>query len=397
MPYIDLMSPYVDPITGQVRKRRNNPLEEEEEGFLPADGVSAEGTPVPAEEEEEEGTITPPRISDIAPTVSERPEAQPEAVRPTAIGEYISALKAPPQEPKPKWYNRLGAAAVGAAGGYLQATGKRGLQVDQKVIDSGAEAALRPGYAGKMRSWQERVSQLKDAALAESMQTKDEREAEQHKAVIARSAADTEAAKARGDYYRRRPSTPPPTVPRTYEAHLVDLLKSGNPEQQADAQKKLDELNKKNSPSRSLLVKEFITKGLKTLRFYDPSTGNLVKEESAKHDRPLAPPSPTTQLTVDYRKKQEQARDWAGRAQQLNPNDRVAARDWLAAQVSDPEVLNMALGLIRDVPQRDDDDLSRAREILGLTSPPSQKTGTPSSRLPRPSQIPGSTGRNPYR
>jgi hypothetical protein len=365
MPYLADQDEY-DPITGKVRRRR---------GFDPFDPLA-----------EEEELIPSASIPNLVPALPEVPDTE------SSRGEYSEgeklreALQSKPEPSSPKWYNRLGAAGVGFLGGFLRANGKPGMPSEQ-TTQAAAGEVLYPGYSRKLANWEQNVQRLSQLAKSEAAIAEEQRKKAQHEASLNRTTAETEAARARGDYYRRPQRQEAPTPPRTYEAFLVEKLRTGTPEEQADAQKKLDDLNsKRDSAERNLLVREFHDQvsGEKIVRFYDPRTGNLVKEDKGTaRVRPFAPPSPTTELTVGYRKKQEQARSLAGEAQRRFPNDREQARQWISEQSSDSEIVNLALKEIGNAPQRDDDDLDKVRGILGLP--------------PKSSSAPASTSRNPYR
>ncbi len=88
--------------------------------------------------------------------------------------------------------------------------------------------------------------------------------------------------------------------------------------------------------------------------------------------------------TLGYREKQSKARDLAGQALRLFTNDKAKAREWLAQQTSDDEILEMALERIGAPAAAKEDKAERARKILGLPPKGAAAGGAPSGNPYRP-------------
>jgi len=258
-------------------------------------------------------------------------------------------------------------------------------QIPAERTQQAAENILYPGYGRKMEDWGQQVKATGTLAELETKQAQERRLEAQHGASMKSEEAQLASEGARQEYYKSRQNMPPkPERFTTYEAYLVSKIQNGSPEEQQAAQVKLNELKAKNSPEKNLIVKEFHDEptGDITLRFYDPVTGELKKEEKHQAVARRRPPSPLTVNTLGYREKQTKARDLAGQALRLFPNDKAKAREWLAQQTSDDEVFEMALERIGAPSAAKEDKSERARRILGLPAGASTSGGSPATGNP---------------
>lgn len=88
----------------------------------------------------------------------------------------LQALQPPPAPKPPKWYQKLGAVALGAAGGYSQAAGRA--PIDPNVIHAGEEGILRPGYARKLATYEQQRDDLTGRVKTDIEQERRDAEAE---------------------------------------------------------------------------------------------------------------------------------------------------------------------------------------------------------------------------
>lgn len=120
---------------------------------------------------------------------------------------YEGALKTLAQESAdrpvmtaPKWYQKLGAAALGAASGYSNAAG-RARPIN---ISDATENILHPGYKTKLEEWQSRVVPAQQQADILGQQVKAERESNLAQSQERLRAAQALQAMQHGAYWQSR-------------------------------------------------------------------------------------------------------------------------------------------------------------------------------------------------
>jgi len=141
----------------------------------------------------------------------------PESGTPPGAGSVITAPSAPgstvyqnkllnaigdrPERTKPKWWQSLGAAALGGAAGWSNAAGRTRKPIE---VDESVDEILNPGYARKLTDWTSRVKQLQGQADIEGKQNLAARQGRQDTAAADLRGAQATAARAHADYWLKR-------------------------------------------------------------------------------------------------------------------------------------------------------------------------------------------------
>jgi hypothetical protein len=344
----------IDYVTGVVRPKKRNPWEVdiygEDDDLLANASAGPVATPAPVG----------------APPISTQSKP------PSRLDELEALIRQRPERGQPNKWQSLAAAATGALGGWYAADRRNNIGQDQ--IGRATDAILNPGYDRRRQEWEDQVGVAKMGVDLEGRRAQEQRALAEEGRRTAESDAELEWRKAQT---ARAGMPPAPKMPQTYEAYLVQKLQSSDPSEKAWAEKKITELKAKPAQEKNLVVRDYVNEntGEATILFYDPITGNLVKEEKkpkVAEKRPRAPreASPTQASTLDYRQKQRSARVLAGKASQQFPNDKAAARDWISKQsVSDPEVLQMALDMVGAPPAKSLKEKALERFMGGGASP----------------------------
>lgn len=347
--------PYINPSAdlGFPRRRRRpfdplDPLASEDELLLDEEGMDEPGAAAPvmpasAPPPARPPMSEPPSLPPAPPSASPLPPKPPTPPAPpvkSGLDNYADTIRNMPQRPAPGLLRGLLATGAAALGGFYNR------QIPQEQTQQAVDNILYPGYGRQMEDWGRQTQAMGALADIEAKQAHERRLETQHQASLKSEEAQLASEKARQEYYRSRQNMPPkPERFTTYEAFLVSKVQNGTPEERAAAEKKLSDLKAKNSPEKNLIVKEVEDEigGTKTLIFYDPVTGEKKKEEKFTARKRPAGTTPLSQNTLDYRQKLSKARDLAGQALRLFPNDKSQARAWLAQQTNDDEVFEMAM------------------------------------------------------
>ncbi len=364
--------------------------------FDPSDPLADEDEFQPEEEQDEDLEDEFDQFDEYPDEDRDEPfnpwaESQPplsQTARPQSAQELFKThLNQPPERKPPTKLRRALAGLSAGAMVFGGASPERAIQSVQHI--------KYPGYEEAMEQWKEKGKALATAADLETKQTEEQRRIAQHEAALGTERAQTEAARARGTYYQQRMGMPPaPKIPTTYEAYLTQKLSEAKtPEEQAAFEGKLQNLKTKDPAEKNLIVREFYTRDGAMLRFYDPLTGEQVREEQVPGAiRPPTVESPgaaeTRVAKKEARQKEKKANELAGQALQAAGDDKAKARQWLMQNVSDHELRTLALKKIGE-PKTVKDRAADLKEAFGL------KPG-PSSPFPGAKGSTGSTG-NPYR
>lgn len=135
--------PFLDPIL--ARRMAQTPA--------PNPGMGADPGDVAPPDESQTG-VAPPPGQPPASVASPNPDLQ---AYKEAQARLSAAKSQVPPTPKPKWYQRLGAAALGGAAGYVNASGKRMAPID---ASKGEQAILNGiGYGQKVAEYNRNVQQ----------------------------------------------------------------------------------------------------------------------------------------------------------------------------------------------------------------------------------------------
>jgi hypothetical protein len=155
-------------------------------------------------------------------------------------------VQGPPEQPRPKWWQRALAGVAAGAQGYVNAGGR--VNIPQEQIDATTEGIMAPGYRRKLGEFQSRKEGLQQVASMERQDEQDAMRRSESEARIASEQAQMEAARAAAARANRPTALRAVTPPSTEEARLVRILDDPDalPEAKEAAQKRLEALNAKN-------------------------------------------------------------------------------------------------------------------------------------------------------
>jgi hypothetical protein len=138
--------------------------------LVPQQQAAPYGGPIPDQfdgylgPETEQGYVA----AEYQPEVPVAPMATPVAPDVTISQDKLfKALEDRPQRTKPKWWQSLGAAALGGAAGWSNAAGRTRKPIE---VDESVDEILNPGYARKLTDWTSRVKQLQGQSEIEGKQ-----------------------------------------------------------------------------------------------------------------------------------------------------------------------------------------------------------------------------------
>jgi hypothetical protein len=236
--------------------------------------------------------LPPGGYTNIEPRQPPQPSARDEYRRLTQEGR--------PQPEEPKWYQRLGAAALGAGVGWVNtspSSARYGPRIPWGQAARTVEGILRPNYGRRVREWEESVTQASEQARMDQ----EERNQELREQQIQAQMDATAARQAETELRTKQLGQPKPQEFNTFEEYRVNQLKSiiesrdSTPEQVAKAQSELEKLTAPREPtpqrpSESQRNIEWRTSELVGAgKPEDEARAQAISEHNAREMRPPAP------------------------------------------------------------------------------------------------------------
>jgi hypothetical protein len=121
-------------------------------------------------------------------TLMDNSNQDPTAPAPTTL-QRRQALQ-PPQQSSPRWYQRLAAAALGGAAGYVNASGKIGANIPQSEVQAAEGNILHPGDAQRMAEYNREKAGLDDQLTLETQEKEADALDEQRQATAEQRRTD---------------------------------------------------------------------------------------------------------------------------------------------------------------------------------------------------------------
>jgi hypothetical protein len=275
--------------------------------------------------------------------------------------------------PKPGFWRKIGAAALGAAAGYANQDPK----LQQPIDPTAAQDFILYGDHGqKVAEQQGRIGRAKEAA---TIAEKEARLAADLESERARKASYEATAEARRASMNQPPKLPAP--PSTYEARLVRDLDSPDPTVREAAQKKLDALK---APAPPKLTTPIPGRDVP----YSPEVEAQRRRMAAANRAPERPTRGTPKQFADLDKNKSA--------------ELLRMKKWADDQVyADPANTNSVYAELRNAYQEIQNDYERQIKSLGgevehFEYPSgaefiAQQTGTPVKPRPAPQPAPQQT------